>query len=467
MPFNSFDDYPMSWHPKRQGLSSPIYVSLAALLERDIRSGALGANVKLPPQRELADYLDLNVSTVTKAYKLAEQRGLVSAVVGRGTFVSPNARSVTSVVAEHRGEEVEMGTVFPYYEHNSIVRDVARDVLARESSAGLFEYADPLGSERQAAAGARWLTSLGAEAEAPDVVIAAGVQNALAILLASLFSPGDKVVVDEYTYPNFIGLANLLHLQLVAVGGDGGGMDAGELERVCATQRPRGIFAMPSGSNPANISFSPQRKAEVAEIARGSGIIVLEDDNYSALLGKEADPLSNYAPECCVYVSGLSKPVCSGLRIAYMRVPQRFRERVVKGAIGLDLKVPSLNIEIATQLVERGIVGEIAAGKRDRCRQRNAVFSHELPGCPCCRESFYQWVELPPGCTGRACELALAEQGVSVFGAERFAVGDAAGPGHVRVATCSPRTDGDLAFGLRALRRYVEAYGSPGGEFIV
>ena len=82
MPFNSFDDYPMSWRPGRAELYAPIYQSLADLLERDIRSGALPAGTKLPPQRELADFLDLNPSTVTKAYKLCEVRGLVHAVVG-------------------------------------------------------------------------------------------------------------------------------------------------------------------------------------------------------------------------------------------------------------------------------------------------------------------------------------------------------------------------------------------------
>ena len=82
MPFNSFDDYPMSWRPGRAELYAPIYQSLADLLEQDIHSGALPAGTKLPPQRELADFLDLNPSTVTKAYKLCEVRGLVHAVVG-------------------------------------------------------------------------------------------------------------------------------------------------------------------------------------------------------------------------------------------------------------------------------------------------------------------------------------------------------------------------------------------------
>lgn len=60
MPVNSFDDYVLTWKPDKQKLKTPIYRSLAQLMENDIQNGDLLANTKLPPQRELADYLDLN-----------------------------------------------------------------------------------------------------------------------------------------------------------------------------------------------------------------------------------------------------------------------------------------------------------------------------------------------------------------------------------------------------------------------
>ena len=87
MPINSFDNYPMSWKPDASGISGPKYIALATLLETDIRSGKLKAGTKLPPQRELADFLDLNLSTISKVYKLCSQKGLLSASVGNGTYV--------------------------------------------------------------------------------------------------------------------------------------------------------------------------------------------------------------------------------------------------------------------------------------------------------------------------------------------------------------------------------------------
>ena len=89
MPINSFADYPLSWRPTRETLKpGPVYLALAAALADDIAGGALPPGTKLPPQRELADYLDLDFTTVTRAYGVCRERGLVYGVTGRGTFVA-------------------------------------------------------------------------------------------------------------------------------------------------------------------------------------------------------------------------------------------------------------------------------------------------------------------------------------------------------------------------------------------
>ncbi len=98
MPVNSFDNYPLSWKPEKRKDGKPLYISLANRLEEDILSGKLRPNTMLPPQRELADYLDINLSTVTRSFKLCELKGLIYATVGRGTFVSPNALLPRSVM---------------------------------------------------------------------------------------------------------------------------------------------------------------------------------------------------------------------------------------------------------------------------------------------------------------------------------------------------------------------------------
>lgn len=70
----------MSWKPERDQLSRPVYLALAEQLEKDIAAGCLTPGTKLPPQRELADFLDIHFTTVNRAYRLCELKGLISAV---------------------------------------------------------------------------------------------------------------------------------------------------------------------------------------------------------------------------------------------------------------------------------------------------------------------------------------------------------------------------------------------------
>lgn len=69
-------------------MKSPLYKSLAYSLKEDILNGFLKPGDKLPPQRELADYLDINLSTITRAFKICELKGLTSGHTVRGTYIS-------------------------------------------------------------------------------------------------------------------------------------------------------------------------------------------------------------------------------------------------------------------------------------------------------------------------------------------------------------------------------------------
>ncbi|WP_321017231.1 winged helix-turn-helix domain-containing protein, partial [Enterocloster bolteae] len=125
MPVNSFEDYPLTWKPRKAMLNFPMYRSLAQLLEQDILSGKLAPKTKLPPQRELADFLDVNLSTITRAFKLCETKGLIYATVGSGTYVSPKAALPVPDLHD-AAEFIDLGLIKPSYQFNSDVADTAR-----------------------------------------------------------------------------------------------------------------------------------------------------------------------------------------------------------------------------------------------------------------------------------------------------------------------------------------------------
>lgn len=94
--------------------TGPLSLELAAQLEADIKSGALLPGTRLPPQRELADFLDVNLSTVSRAFRLCTQKGLLSATVGSGTFVAYDALASLSLLPHpDKPSLIELGSLLP------------------------------------------------------------------------------------------------------------------------------------------------------------------------------------------------------------------------------------------------------------------------------------------------------------------------------------------------------------------
>ena len=77
----TFDHLPLTWKPCIVATHKPFYLALAEKLEWDIKNGVLLPGTTLPPQRELAYFLDVNVSTISRAFKICTQKGLLSGTV--------------------------------------------------------------------------------------------------------------------------------------------------------------------------------------------------------------------------------------------------------------------------------------------------------------------------------------------------------------------------------------------------
>jgi DNA-binding transcriptional MocR family regulator len=87
------------WVPSLASLPGPRYLAFVSALEADIAAGRVKPGMRLLPQRDMAQRLALSVGTISKAYAGAEQRGLISGEVGRGTFVQGRRHEARSLGA--------------------------------------------------------------------------------------------------------------------------------------------------------------------------------------------------------------------------------------------------------------------------------------------------------------------------------------------------------------------------------
>jgi DNA-binding transcriptional MocR family regulator len=417
----------------------------------------------LPPQRELADFLDLNLSTVTRAYKVCELKGLIYASVGKGTFVSPNI-NLPNVVENHSqlAPVIEMGVIKPFYDTNSIVLETISALTKKNGAAALLEYSHPLGTPFQKQNAQKWLAGSGVQAALDNILIASGAQNALTIALVSLFKPGDKIATDVFTHPNFISLANMLNIQLVPVAGDTSGMLPDALEAACISNKIAGLYLMPCFSNPTNITMPNKRRGELANIINSRSLTVIEDEVYAFWAPPDCVPLFHLAPDHTVYTCSTSKSICAGLRVAFMACSPRFRTRLISGIYNINLKTSSLNTEIVAELIHNGTAQLIVNKKIELAQERNQLFNHIWGPVDTEQSStgFFRWLALPDSLNGLLFEKLAQAAGVHLFSSDRFAVGETPGQSFIRLAISSPEDHRELDRGLRIVKSLLQNPGT-------
>lgn len=456
MPVNSFVDYPLSWKPEKEKLKKPYFESIAQAIEKDIASGKLSPNTQLPPQRELADYLDLNLSTITRAYELLKRKGYLYAVTGRGSFVRPN--DVDDTVLLPNGDQmdvIEMGSVEPFPELNQVVLKAANKVLERPAAINLLKYAQPWDNRYHLQIAGEWLQRFHIDASPDRLMITSGGQNALTTAALSLFYPGDKIATDPYTYPNFINLAALLQLNLIPVANDENGMDPKALKRLCQKEDIKGIYLMPTCANPTVVTLPMTRRKALASVIREEKLTLIEDDNYAFLTPGDDLPLYALIPGQTVYICGTSNSISAGLRVAFMVYPASLKSALINGAKTVNLKTAPINAAIIVELIVSGVAGRIIEEKKELALKRNAVFQQQFPDTPHFHENaFFQWLPLPDGVDGKLIETLVLRFGVRILCSQRFAVGKET-RSHIRVATCSPKTMEEFQEGLHILKKVI------------
>lgn len=461
MPVNSFEHYPMSWKPDKKALKRPFYQSIAVLLEQDIANGFLAPGTKLPPQRELADFLDLNFTTITRAYTLCERKGLIYAVTGSGTFVAPNAARSIAISANETTNWIDLGFVASFEQTNQIVTEAIQKVTEKKYLNQLLNYNDPTGILHQKTAGLNWMESFGIRVDHEHTAIVSGAQNALAITLTALFEPGNRIATDLYTYSNFIELAKMFHIQLIPIPADQFGMLPDELEKQCRQVDIHGIFLMPSCGNPTTVMMSDFRKHELADVIRKHELILIEDDIHAfmtaGIISDYQQPMFNLLSEQSVYICGTSKSICSGLRVAYIVFGDPFRQKILQAIFNVNVKTSSLDAEVVTELILSGKAHDIISQKKRLAQAANDLYLEYFPsqknaGHPL---SFYRWLPLQEHRDALQLETDLKRNGVRVFHSDRFLSGQTTPDKYLRIALSSTNSLDELKTGLDILTQYL------------
>jgi len=457
-----------SWVPDLRQRKGPRYLAIAAALSDDADAGRLAPGARLPTHRQLADRLGVTVGTVTRAYAEAARRSLVSGEVGRGTFVrAPVTRlSLVASSVRDRADLIDLSPNLPPSAHgDGEAATLARTLkaLSRRKDLGrLLAYPPEGGARAHRAAGAEWVGRSGLKATAERTLVSSGSQHGMTAVFAALLGPGDLVVAEALTYPGMKTLAGLLSLRLEGLGMDDQGLRPDAFAAACRARRPKALYCVPTLQNPTTSVMPEERRREIAAIAREHGVLIVEDDVHGRIPEKAPRPLSAFAPELSVYLTGTSKVLAPGLRIGFIAAPEALVPRIAAAIRGTTWMAAPLMAEIAASWIADGTAESILKRKRKEAAARLRLADRILGRSDRARPvAYHLWLQLPKPWRSESFAEAARQRGVAVTPAPAFAVGRGVLPDAVRVCLGAARDRAQLERGLRVLALLLAAAPEP------
>jgi DNA-binding transcriptional MocR family regulator len=421
------------WDEADGSLRQRLATSLANAVER----GDLLPGTRLPAERLLATELGVARATVSSAYELLEQRGLVDRRQGRGTHVTRGDAVGIDVQAAALATSLQRNLLFRRLgEPSSSAIDLLgssvppspgiRKALAEAAAAvdigelSLSHGYLPLGYPPLRHAIAAHLTAHGLPTDAEEILVTGGAQQGISLFARSCASHGGVVVMEDPTFPGAVDAFQTAGTRILPVPVYESGVDADLLERTVVENRVRAVYLMPTFHNPTGSVMPDKARRELVRFAQATELPIVEDNTLAELvLGPPPPPpLAAYARTATIVsIGSLSKVYWAGLRVGWVRAS---RSTIVQ--LGRLKAVADLGTSLPSQAIAVNLLARSEQVRARRLRELEArltlleeLLQRHLPEWEWRRPQggVSLWVRLPEGSSTELTQIAY-RRGVSI-----------------------------------------------------
>lgn len=484
---------------------SPLYLRITERIRTGIESGELPENYRLPPDRELAKLLNVDRSTVARAYDKLSSEGLVTSHVGRGTFVARSAtdkvdaragsrdpdeygqmvwgdkysrasQSVSSIVnrqipsTTQSADAISFAAGSPTEEFFPQVefRDIVSDLLQSSSAQEMFGYSQPEGHPALRSQVQLYLAKQGISADPDEILILSGSQQGIDLVARTLVNSDDVVLMEDPSY--FWALCNFTAAgaRCLPVAVDDEGMRLDLFESVASRSDAKLLYTMPSFQNPTGTTMPEYRRKKLLEIAARYQIAILEDNfvgdlNYGDRPNRSLKSMDEHGS--VIYQGTFSKALCPGLRLGWLVAPAPVMERLRLAKRTCDLSTNSMAQVILAEYLNRGLYEQHLAMVQTEYKLRldtmcgaidemaaQWITYHKPEG------GMFLWAKLPPGYSARELLSYAEREGVTYSPGDVFHI--AGGRAESLRLTFIQQTPELVLEGIRRLAKALKAYGN-------
>ena len=276
-----------------------------------------------------------------------------------------------------------------------------------------------------------------------EILVTVGGSEAIDLGFRALLNPGDEVLIPEpcfVCYEPLSRMAGGVAVPIVTRAEDGFRLTAAAL-RAAITPRTK-MLVLPFPNNPTGGVMRREHLEEIAEVLRGTEIMVLSDEIYGELTYGEREHVSNTSlPDMqarTLLVGGFSKAFAmTGWRLGYVCGPQPLMAAIVKLHQYALMCAPTTAQYAAIEAMEHGDEDVTVMRAEYDLRRRFIVDELNRMGLTCFEPegAFYVFPSIRiTGMTSEDfCQKLLMEKHVAVVPGTAFGE---SGEGFVRISYC-------------------------------
>ena len=466
----------------------PLYKQIVEQIQAQITSGEIPDGFQFPSERQLADALGVNRTTVLNAYKELKADGLMASHVGRGT-VAVSTAGEYPVKTIYQKEPI-WEFLYSDYLKNHEPFDVnkyleianQKDVISFAAGIASFENlptqafegieAELLSRQKELlvspVAGffslrkviSTYMQKRSCFCQPSEIMVLSGSQQGIDLITRAFINPGDLILIEEPSFFPAIQSFRAAGAKIMAVPMENDGMDMEILEQLLSRYRPKFLYTMPAYHNPTGICMSLAKRIRLLELVNKYGIPVLEDDPYGELYfeGQPLSPLKSMDKNGYVmYLSTFSKTISPGLRLGWICTGKKLIHQLCNIRQLADLHSNCISQQVVERFIVSGGMADYLTLIRREYKERRDIMAEALdryapPGLSwnIPTGGYYLWCTLPEGVSAEALAQKAAAGGVAILPGMPSYLVTRKGEAHVRLNYTFPAKN-RISEGIRLL----------------
>ncbi|MBD8144248.1 PLP-dependent aminotransferase family protein [Pantoea agglomerans] len=400
-------------------IKSPSVKGIAQAASALIRDGQIATGMQMPAVREIAEQLGVSPATVSAAWAQLRKQKVLAGKGRSGVWVSSNTvmpRPIRFEKIGNYGDNIRADLTLAAPDP-ALLPDLQRALQAALHSPQLNSYTrEAISAPLLQAIAPRW--PYAAEA----FLAADGGFDAMNLLVQTLVSPGDRVIIEDPTATRLLDILDNVGAEILPLACD----DQGPLPEVLSLlleQAPVMLIYQPRTHSATGNSISPARRQAMAQVLQQSNTLIVEDDGIGDLSAEASWSLGSIFPERTLHVRSFSKAYGPDLRLAVLSATSEMVRRIQSWRnFGVSWTSRILQDAVAWLLEDEETQRQIATARATYRQRREALLAAlaqrglDLP----LRDGLSLYI---PVTSEQFAMITLAARGIAVVPGERCRLG--------------------------------------------